>query len=139
MYRLTISLEFSSLEGDNHAARVASRRSEFTLRLQIEVTMIQISKPDFNIGKLLATPAAMSTLENADVDLLELAGRNLDKNWGDLSDDDKRLNDQTLHDRSWILWADLLGKTNVKVWIITESPDKNGDLAATTALLPEEY
>lgn len=100
--------------------------------------MIQISKPDFSIGKLLATPAALEALEEADVDIIDLIERHIAKDWGDLSDDDKRLNDEALHDGSRILSAYNL-PTDVKIWIITEAADDNGHRAATTALLPEEY
>ena len=100
--------------------------------------MIQISKPDFSIGKLLATPAALEALEEADVDIIDLIERHIAKDWGDLSDDDKRLNDEALHDGSRILSAYLL-PTDVKIWIITEAADDNGHRAATTALFPEEY
>ena len=101
--------------------------------------MIQISKPDFPIGKLLATPAAMEALQDAYVDIIELVERHIAKDWGDLSDDDKKLNDEALHDGSRILSACILDKTGVKLWIITEATNDNGERAATTALLPEEY
>ncbi len=100
--------------------------------------MIQISKPDFTIGKLLATPAALEALEEAQVDIIDLVERHVAKDWGDLSDDDKRLNDEALHDGSRILSAYIL-PTDVKIWIITEAADDKGHRAATTALLPEEY
>lgn len=100
--------------------------------------MIQISKPDFSIGKLLATPAALEALEEADVDIIDLIERHIAKDWGDLSDDDKRLNDEALHDGSRILSAYIL-PTDVKVWFITEAADDKGERAATTALLPSEY
>ena len=100
--------------------------------------MIQVSKPDFSIGKLLATPAALETLEEAKVDIIDLVERHIAKDWGDLSEDDWRLNDEALHDGSRILSAYIL-PTDVKIWIITEATDENGERAATTALLPEEY
>ena len=37
--------------------------------------MIPVSKPDFSIGKLLATPAALEALQEADVDLIDLVER----------------------------------------------------------------
>ena len=102
--------------------------------------MIQVSKPDFSIGQLLATPAALEALEQADVDIIDLVKRHICKDWGDLSDEDKRLNDEALHDGSRILSAYILEKTDVKIWIITEAADdENGERSATTALLPEEY
>ena len=100
--------------------------------------MIQVSKPDFSIGKLLATPAALEALEQADVDLIDLVERHICKDWGDLTDEDKQLNDEALHDGSRILSAYIL-PTEVKIWIITEAADENGERDATTALLPEEY
>lgn len=100
--------------------------------------MIQISKPDFSIGKLLATPAALEALEEADVDIIDLIERHIAKDWGDLSDDDKQLNDEALHDGSRILSAYIL-PTDVKIWIITSAADDKGERAATTALLPSEY
>ena len=100
--------------------------------------MIQVSKPDFSIGKLLATPAALEALEEAKVDIIDLVERHIAKDWGDLSEDDWRLNDEALHDGSRILSAYIL-LTDVKIWIITEATDENGERAATTALLPEEY
>ena len=77
-------------------------------------------------------------LEEANVVIINLIERHIAKDWGDLSDDDKRLNDEALHDGSRILSAYIL-PSDVKVWIITEAADDNGDRAATTALLPEEY
>ena len=100
--------------------------------------MIQISKPDFSIGKLLATPAALEALQEADVDIIDLVERHICKDWGDLSDEDRRLNDEALHNGSRILSAHIL-PTEVKIWSITEAADENGERAATTALLLEEY
>ncbi len=101
--------------------------------------MIQISKPDFPIGKLLATPGALEALEEANVDIIDIVERHISKDSGDLSDDDKRLNDEALHDGSRILSAYILPKTDAKIWIITEATDDSGARSATTALLPEEY
>ena len=47
--------------------------------------MIQVSKPDFSIGKLLATPAALEVLQEADVDLIDLVERHICKDWGEPS------------------------------------------------------
>lgn len=80
----------------------------------------------------------MEALQEADVDIIDLVERHICKDWGDLSDEDKRLNDEALHDGSRMLSAYIL-PTEVKIWIITEATDDKGDRAATTALLPEEY
>jgi hypothetical protein len=60
------------------------------------------------------------------------------KDWGDLSDDDKQMNDEALQHGSRILSASLL-PTNLRNWIITEAADENGERLVTTALLPQEY
>ncbi|GEM_PF-1428139 len=83
--------------------------------------MIQISKPDFPIGKLLATPAALEALKEANVDIIDLVKRHIAKVWGDLSDEDKRLNDEALHDGSRILSAYIF-PTEMKIWSSPKRP-----------------
>ena len=78
-------------------------------------------------------------MRESDVDIINLVERHIGKDWGDLSDDDKRLNDEALHDGSRILSAYILPKTDAKIWIITEAADDDGERVATTVLLPEEY
>ena len=101
--------------------------------------MIQISKPGFPIGKLLATPAAMEALNEANVDIIDLVERHIRKDWGDVSDDDKRLNDMALHDGSRILSVYILPTTEVKIWINTDAVNDDGERESTTAMLPEEF
>ena len=95
---------------------------EFTLRQPNEVIMIQISKPDFPIGKLLATPAAIEALQKTDVEIIELVERHIAKDCGDLSDEGKKLNDEALHDGSRILSAYNLDKTRVNIWSSPKPP-----------------
>ena len=82
--------------------------------------------------------SVLEALEQTNVDIIDLVERHIAKDWGDLSDDDKRLNDEALHDGSRILSAYIL-PTDVKIWIITEAADDKGERAATSALLPSEY
>lgn len=82
---------------------------------------------------------SLEALQEADVDLIDLVERHICKDWGDLSEEDKRLNDEALHDGSRILSANILPKTDVKMRIITEAVGENGECDATTASLPEEY
>ncbi len=69
---------------------------------------------------------------------MEFLSRHGAGDWGDVCDEDKRLNDEALKDGSRILSA-YKTTTGVKLWIITEAADDNGQRAATTILLPEEY
>ena len=58
--------------------------------------------------------------------------------WGEMSEEDKRLNDQALVDGQRILSAYKTLKGE-RIWIITEAADDQGRRAASTALLPPEY
>jgi hypothetical protein len=59
-------------------------------------------------------------------------------NWGEVCDEDKRLNDQALVDGSRLLSAYTTLK-GVKIWIITDAVGDDGRRAASTCLLPSEY
>jgi hypothetical protein len=101
--------------------------------------MIQIRKPDFPLGQLVATPAAMEALSESGVDIIDLVQRHIGKDWGDLSDEDKRLNDDALHNGSRILSAYILPDSDARIWIITDAADEEGKRAATTVMLSAEY
>lgn len=100
--------------------------------------MIDVKKPLFKLGQVVATPAALQALEDAQQSVWEFLFRHVSGDWGELSDDDRRLNDEAVKDGSRILSAYIL-KNGVKVWIITEATDDHGTRAATTLLLPDEY
>ena len=87
----------------------------------------------FPMGQLLSTPGALTALEEAGQNALELLSRHVRGDWGTVCREDARANDQALIHGERLLSAYVL-KTNVKIWIITES-----DRSATTILLPDEY
>lgn len=96
--------------------------------------MIAMRSPLFNPGH----PGCLEALEKAGQNVWEFLSQHLAGDWGVLDAEDKAANDEAVKDGSRILSAYIL-KTNVKVWLITEATDENGNRAATTALLPEEY
>jgi hypothetical protein len=96
------------------------------------------SRPKFALGQQLATPAALKAVHEAGQSLLQLLARHMAGDWGDLDDEDKRLNDEALKDGSRLLSAYNL-RSGVRVWVITEAADDDGQRTATTALLPDEY
>jgi hypothetical protein len=100
--------------------------------------VISVNKPLFKPGQVLATPGALEALEKAGQSVWELLSLHLQGQWGELSDEDRRLNLEALKDGSRILSAYIL-KTGVKVWVITEAENDKGIRAATTLLLPDEY
>jgi hypothetical protein len=95
--------------------------------------MIAYIKSRFELGHLVATPGALTALEEAKQHPFELLSRHVAGDWGDLDEEDKQENELSLQKGYRLLSAYLL-TTGVKVWIITES-----DRSVTTLLLPEEY
>jgi hypothetical protein len=89
--------------------------------------------PLFNLGVLVATPAALRALEEAEQPQSELLRRHVIGDWGELGEEDKRENELSVREGFRILSSYILA-TGTKVWIITEA-----DRSSTTILLPEEY
>ncbi|HVX12177.1 MAG TPA: hypothetical protein VHC22_13430 [Pirellulales bacterium] len=100
--------------------------------------MIAFLKPQFSLGRVVATPGALEALAKAGQTAEELLNRHHRGDWGDLDDTDLSLNDEALQDGSRLLSAYHL-KTGVKIWVITEASDDEGKRSATTLLLPDEY
>lgn len=92
----------------------------------------------FSLGQLLATPGALAALQRTQQTPAEFLVRHARGDWGDVCDEDKRLNDQSLEDGSRLLSA-YLTSDGEKLWVITEAADDAGHRLATTILLPEEY
>lgn len=100
--------------------------------------MVDIARPRFELGRVVATPAALSVLEDSSQRPVELLDRHVRGDWGDLSADDVEANEQALRDGSRILSAYIIA-SGKKIWIITEAVNDEGKRASTTILLPEEY
>ncbi len=97
----------------------------------------------FEPGKVVATPGAMNFFARAGKELIgDLLGRHLRGDWGDLCDEDMRLNDDAVQAGERILSSyncmvfaptgEELARE--KIWVITE-----WDRSLTTFLLPSEY
>ena len=96
------------------------------------------AKAKFPLGQCLATPGAMEALAEASQSPAEFLLRHVQGDWGDMSADDKQLNEEALVDGSRIMSAYRTNK-GTKIWIITEAADENGHRCASTILLPDEY
>jgi len=92
----------------------------------------------FKPGRLLITPGAMRLLDDAGKDALELLGRHVTGDWGNVCQEDQAANDAaTAHEGDVDRQARVLSayETSLgRVWVITEA-----DRSATTILLPDEY
>ena len=95
--------------------------------------MIDVKKPLFDLGQVVATPGALETFQEAGQSPVEFLSRHVRGDWGVVDEHDQQANDDALQDGSRILSAYVL-TTGVKIWIITEA-----DRSSTCCLLPEEY
>ena len=96
--------------------------------------MQQISKqPAFELGQIVATPGALAAIKKAGQQPGEFLTRHINRDWGDLDEEDRKENEYSLEYGFPLLSA---YKTNAgdRLWIITEA-----DRSVTTLLLPEEY
>ena len=100
--------------------------------------MVAIARPRFELGRVVATPAALSVLEASGQTPTEFLHRHVRGDWGDLSEGDREINEEALSDDSRILSA-YITTSGQKLWIITEAVNDQGHRASTTILLPEEY
>ena len=85
-----------------------------------------------NLGKVLATPAAIAHLTSHDASPNDLLHRHLNGDWADICLDDKKLNDTAVRTDGRILSAYVVASE--KFYVITER-----DHSYTTVMLAAEY
>ena len=88
----------------------------------------------FDLGQVVATPGALEALECAGRQSpAEFLSRHVQGDWGEVDDEDKQANDDSLKTGARLLSAYHLAD-DTKIWIITEA-----DRSSTCILLPSEY
>ncbi len=87
----------------------------------------------FALGQIVATPGALKLIAYSQIDPWALIDRHVTGDWGDLDDDDKRENDDSLRHGFRLLSAYRTAHGE-RLWVVTEA-----DRSATTLLLPAEY
>jgi hypothetical protein len=92
-----------------------------------------LSAPKFELGQVVATPGALTAIEEAGQSAGELLSRHATGDWGYLSEEDRKENEFSLVHGFRLLSSYCL-RNGTKIWIITEA-----DRSSTTLLLPEEY
>lgn len=86
-----------------------------------------------SLGRLLATPGALEALAESGQSPNHFLARHASGDWGLVDAEDRRLNDEALHDGSRLLSVyKTLG--GVRLYVITEA-----DRSATTILRADEY
>jgi hypothetical protein len=90
-------------------------------------------EPRFPLGQVVATPAALDALLAAGQTPDEFIARHHAGDWGEVGDDDRQSNNESVDDGGRLLSVYTL-TTGVKLRVISEA-----DRSATTLLLPEDY
>jgi hypothetical protein len=87
----------------------------------------------FELGLVLATPAALELLGSVEVSPSELLEMHVSGDWGDVPSEDARENEYSLKHGFRVLSSYPL-PSGERIWIITEA-----DRSSTCLLLPREY
>ena len=93
----------------------------------------------FFLGAVVATPGALDLLSTLRINAHSLLYRHAQGDWGDLEDDDRRLNEEAIVDGSRIFSSYLVGTEGEKLWVITDAADDFGIRHSTCILTPAEY
>ncbi len=88
----------------------------------------------FPLGRIVATPGALSLLAATATNPAELLDRHAAGDWDEISPEDARENERSLKYGFRIVSSYSVGGTGKRVWIITEA-----DRSSTCLLLPTEY
>ena len=88
----------------------------------------------FSPGQVVMTIGVDELVQQGRLNPTPYLRRHLHGDWGDLSDDDRRLNDAALKSGEDRLFSSYQVTRDLKLWIITE-----WDRSVTTLLLPSEY
>ncbi|MHB0957033.1 MAG: hypothetical protein ACYC6N_16715 [Pirellulaceae bacterium] len=92
----------------------------------------------FSLGRVFATPGALRAIEESGQSPADFLCRHARRDWGCVSSDDRRLNDDALECGARILSA-YDTHLGVRLWIITEAECDDGQRINTTILLPQDY
>ncbi|TVO63299.1 hypothetical protein [Denitromonas ohlonensis] len=92
------------------------------------------SQPRFPSGQVVMTAGVDALVRQGLLNPSPYLRRHLHGDWGDLSDDDRQLNDAALKSGEDRLFSSYQVTPDLKLWIITE-----WDRSVTTLLLPSEY
>ena len=123
------------LKPDHALPAAAEPLGAATLRKHKAVLVVP---PKFDLGQVVATPEALRALEESGQSPSFFLDQHVQGSWGEVCNEDKRLNDQSLLDGSRLLSAYKTLKGE-KLWIITEATGDDGKRSATTILLPQQY
>ncbi len=88
----------------------------------------------FPLGRIVATPGALSLLAATAINLAELLDRHAAGDWGEVPPEDARENELSVIEGFRVLSSYSVGTGGQKLWVVTEA-----DRSSTCILLPEAY
>ena len=94
----------------------------------------RVSQQRFSPGQVVVTAGIDELVRQGQLNPAPYLRHHLGGDWGDLSDNDRRLNDAALKSGEDRLFSSYQVTPDLKLWIITE-----WDRSVTTLLLPSEY
>lgn len=96
------------------------------------ITSVSIRIPLFSMGRVVATPPAIATMQEHGITPLELLRRHVTGDWEEMNVADAALNRHSVTTGGRIFSAFV--RDNVTIWVITEA-----DRSSTCLLLPSCY
>ena len=78
--------------------------------------MSETRRAKFSLGQIVATPGALEAIRDAGQSPADFLSRHVTGDWGDLHDDDRRLNNLALTDGSRLLSAYTTAKGE-RIWV----------------------
>jgi hypothetical protein len=97
-----------------------------------------MTKRLFNLGRIVATPAALELIESTQTNAAFLLEQHQSGQWGDLDQEDQQTNRQSLLTGARIMSSYKVGEESL--WVITDAvEDATRPRLVTTLLLPSDY
>lgn len=97
-----------------------------------------LPEPRFQLGKLVATPAVLQSIEDSGQEVSEFANRHLQGDWGPLSEIDRVNNEEAIVNGDRIFSVHRTSN-GTKIWVITEPVNEAGERYMTTVVLRSEH
>ena len=97
-----------------------------------------IRKPLFELGQVVATPAALKAIEDSGEETGDFLTRHAFGDWGSVFNEERERNDSAVKTGGRIMSEYRTGN-GIKIWIITAAADASGRRQTTTILLPVEF
>ena len=94
--------------------------------------MIATNKPQFPLGRVVATPAALEVMSSLGVEPKDLLFRHMSGDFGDCDEHDLQANEEAVENGDRVFSVYVIGDS--KLWVITEA-----DRSSTCILTPEDY